>query len=399
MDGVWARQVRTRVELLQRLDGELQVFGASTHEWQWAPPLTRETLDSFEHRAGVRLPDDLRGFLLELGSAGAGPYYGLAPLPDDLEAAKLREAFVGDAALDDESVRKDPSRMGGALVLAEHGCGYKSLLALNGPREGQVFSDSREASGGVVLEATSFRAWYDDWLDRALVEWAQRALPELATSDVRPPEAEEALELVAPLLEAAAAPNAPRTPHEELYTTSESIHVSALLHLRIVQRRFDEARALVERLRGVPEADGEANGLLAQARIFGAEGLPEKRLAAANDGLATPSLWSSTRTSLLREKERALRSLDRHDELVATVLERARHTGERYAYFDAACVQLEGNDVEAAAATLMLAAGEEGDLPTRAQRAIELAEELFDVLDPSEEKDLRAYLGRVAGAS
>ncbi|MCE9576977.1 MAG: SMI1/KNR4 family protein [Deltaproteobacteria bacterium] len=401
MDRDWAEHVRTRLALLRALDEDSQLFGAARHEWTLAPPVTRGALESFERRSGVTLPDDLRGFLLELGASGAGPYYGLSPLPEDLEAAALAQPFIGDADPGDDTIMKDPERHGGDLELADHGCGYRSVLALTGPRRGQVFADLREAHDGIRPEAPSFRAWYDEWLDRALVEWAQRALPDLG--DERSPELTAALTAVAPLIERAADPAGPRTPHDDLYPTSEADRLQALLALRIAQDRFDEALVLADRLPEVTTDEPTARRLLARARIAGAQGDALGQLEAADLGLADESLWFATRTALLRQREHALRELDRRPELLATTLERARHTREPFAYFDAAWLQLEDGDIENAAATLMSIGGDEAEGPARASLALDTAEPLFIALEDSEQADagdaLRAHLERLAAAS
>lgn len=401
MDRDWAEHVRTRLALLRELDADTQVFGAARHEWTLAPPLTRAALDGFERKAGVTLPDDLRDFLLELGASGAGPYYGLAPLPDDLDAAALAQPFVGDADPGDDAIMKDPERHGGDLELADQGCGYRSVLALTGPHRGQVFADLREAHDGIRPEAPSFRAWYDAWLDRALVEWAQRALPELG--DERSPELTAALTAVAPLVERAADPAAPRTTYDELYPTSHADRLETLLALRIVQARFDDATAVVERLTAVQTDEPAARASLWRARIAGAQGDALGQLDAADRGLAEAALWAATKTSLLRQREHALRELDRRAELIATTLERARHTREPFAYFDAAWLQLEDGDIEDAAATLMSIGGDDDEGPARASRALDTSEPLFVALEESDHADagdaLRAHLERLAAAS
>lgn len=401
MDRDWVEHVRKRLALLRALDEDSQLFGAARHEWTLAPPLPRATLDAFERRAGVTLPDDLRDFLLELGASGAGPYYGLCPLPDDLDAAALARPFIGDADPTDDTIMKDPTRHGGDLELADHGCGYRSVLALTGPRRGQVFADMREAHDGIHPEASSFRTWYDAWLDRALVEWAQRTLPDLG--DERSPELTAALAAVAPLVERAADPAAPRATHDRLYPTSEADRAEVLLALRIVQGRFDEALAIADRLPTLGADEPAVRRLLARARIAGAQGDALGQLEAADLGLAEPGLWFATRTTLLHQREHALRELERRPELLATTLARAHHTREPFAYFDAAWLQLEDGDIENAAATLMSIGGDEAEGPARAALALDQAEPLFVALEDSPQADagdaLRAHLERLAAAS
>ena len=167
------QRLRDRVERLAELDGDTQIFGATMHGWRLGPPLSTEELRMLEAAAGTTFPEDYRAFLTEVARAGAGPYYGLLD-PMEQPSAELAGAFVGDAPAEDETVMKDPSRLSGCVVLADHGCGYKSLLSLAGPRRGAVFADLREALGGFHLESASFLEWYEEWLDRSVVELGRR---------------------------------------------------------------------------------------------------------------------------------------------------------------------------------------------------------------------------------
>ena len=68
-------EIRYMLKLLKDLDKQLQVFGSETHQYK-SYPLSDDEIESLEGKLGIRLPEDYRHFLLEIGY-GAGPSYGL----------------------------------------------------------------------------------------------------------------------------------------------------------------------------------------------------------------------------------------------------------------------------------------------------------------------------------
>ncbi|MGW6130894.1 SMI1/KNR4 family protein [Cellulomonas sp. NPDC055163] len=77
----WAG-TRERVHRLRAADRDLRGFGAASHRLVLAPALTEAQVDDAERRLGIRFPEEYRSFLLEVGSGGAGPGYGLTTLRD-----------------------------------------------------------------------------------------------------------------------------------------------------------------------------------------------------------------------------------------------------------------------------------------------------------------------------
>jgi tetratricopeptide (TPR) repeat protein len=68
-------EIKQMLERLKALDQQFRVFGAQSHQYK-SYPLLGDEIKRFEVELGVRLPDDYRQFLQEIG-CGAGPYYGL----------------------------------------------------------------------------------------------------------------------------------------------------------------------------------------------------------------------------------------------------------------------------------------------------------------------------------
>ncbi|WP_432586997.1 SMI1/KNR4 family protein [Streptomyces sp. HD1123-B1] len=211
MSGTWTG-VRERVLALREAPGASKVFGASWgtsgHGFELRPPLTEAELLAAEGVWGVTLPEEYRGFLLEVGAGGAGPDYGLFPLrtPDTEKAAaasgQLRRTFRPaavmelldaheeaeprrDAHPDDETFRAahhvwdqrdDELRdqlTEGALYISSQGCAYYTLLAVTGPERGTVWDDVQAVGEGVQpirrpgSERLTFAEWYLGWLAAA----------------------------------------------------------------------------------------------------------------------------------------------------------------------------------------------------------------------------------------
>jgi Leucine-rich repeat (LRR) protein len=69
--------IREKLEWLSRSDANLWPFGASEHAFRIQPPLSEAELQRTCANYAIELPEDFRHFLLEVGSGGAGPGYGL----------------------------------------------------------------------------------------------------------------------------------------------------------------------------------------------------------------------------------------------------------------------------------------------------------------------------------
>ncbi|MBS2012201.1 MAG: hypothetical protein JST00_04910 [Deltaproteobacteria bacterium] len=384
--------VERRLRALAELDARREVFGASAHGWALEAPMRAEAIAAFEALHDVTLPADARRFFARVASSGAGPHYGLAPLPMTLEGETVRgslawrmsQPFVGDTTTADEAaaIARDTSARGGYLVLADQGCGYKSILVLTGPRRGHVLSDMREAHEGFVDEAPSFLAWYERWLDRALVEWAMAALPDIVRvpSNEREPNVRAGLDAATPMLERLAQGELV----DDQILAPKAERLRALVFLRAAQERFDEAAALVDRVRDLDERDPEPARLLTLSRLAGARADRVNQLAFAERGLADASAYYATHTNLLLEKQHALLGLGRREEALETAHARAKRTKDLFDYFDLAYVVLEEGDTDRAAQLLVEAAragiGCDEERPL-GERVLETAEGFLAALD------------------
>jgi len=154
--------VREAVRALAAADAGLRRFGASHHRYELRAPLAAAELPGLEARLGAELPDDLRGFVAEVGAGGAGPGYGIVPLD---RAAPYVVAAPPDAPW---------TR---SLPLAHLGCGYTAVAVLDGGARGEVWIDAR-AIGVTGPIHPSFTAFYLDWIDRlAHARWPEPHVP------------------------------------------------------------------------------------------------------------------------------------------------------------------------------------------------------------------------------
>ena len=203
--------VRWRIAQLRRDDREHRRFGASAHRYRFPDRLTEQAVASFEGRFGVRLPDDYRTFLTEVGNGGPGPEYGVLPLGHHagrdgqagfeeyvidndpgkpfphtagwnvplhilnavrhLDHAPTTPRFAGTNWL--EEAIWAPGMMNGTIPICDTGCGiYLHLVVSEGNEFGHVWVDGRANDGGIQpvplrdRPRVTFAEWYLDWLER-----------------------------------------------------------------------------------------------------------------------------------------------------------------------------------------------------------------------------------------
>jgi hypothetical protein len=305
--------IRDRIQLLASIDSRRQVFGAGRHHYELAPPLTEHGLAALEARFGV-LPGPYRELVGSLGACGAGPYYGLvepsipavtagAP-PDPARSFRCEDETAWDAPVGTGTALLD-----GTLVVADQGCNGRSLLVVRGPQTGQVWSDWTREAGTVAPEASSFFAWYEQWLDRALLDWVERTAPELAVDGPSEAAQLEAVALVFELVERHSRGN------------PGLLRTLGYLHLREERWADAEAAFVVASQAGGDEP--EARLALDRARLAIVRGAPDAAIRAAQRGLTCDGLWYSTRDELRDSLERAFAALGRAEDALAILDERA----------------------------------------------------------------------------
>ncbi|MEG4217672.1 SMI1/KNR4 family protein [Microcoleus sp. Pol14C6] len=167
-----SNDIKELAELLRRLrqeDKNLRVFGADSHQYKLGQTLAEAELQSFERKHQIKLPEDYRLFLKEIGNGGAGPFYGLEPLEKAAQYRDLSKPFPFTKATDsysDEELEEwgDRDEYPGVLELCHQGCAIYSYLVVNGPAHGTIWN-GREDFYPTEL---SFGRWYRRWVEKAL---------------------------------------------------------------------------------------------------------------------------------------------------------------------------------------------------------------------------------------
>jgi hypothetical protein len=170
--------VRARLAAARAGDPGLRRFGASEHRYALRPPLDGASVAAFESRHNVVLPAEYRRFLLEVGSCGAGPHYGLYPLdgsgmqavdiaererPGHLAASFPHTAAWNPVGTISAAEYAADARTAGSLVVCHFGCGAVYRLIVTGAARGQVWFDDRCSAAGLI-PGPSFDRWYGEWL-------------------------------------------------------------------------------------------------------------------------------------------------------------------------------------------------------------------------------------------
>lgn len=142
----WVGKLRKQLRRAGEKDPDFSRFGAYSHKYQLNSPILEETIDAFEKRFNISLPEGYRNFLLWMGNGGAGPFYGLYSLgaaePDQL-----------------------PDYTGGTVLpLGTQGCTLMTGLILEGPDRGRViYYDEDQCGPPSVMREPDFLSWYDRW--------------------------------------------------------------------------------------------------------------------------------------------------------------------------------------------------------------------------------------------
>lgn len=202
-------RIKEKLTQLRERDTKFWVMDADRHKYQLSPPLSEEVIANWEARAQVKLPEEYRLFLCELGEGPAGPGLGMRKLtetnitPHLKQPFPLVEPFLGLGSIDTskldpeqewETYKEFAAEWGkipadGSLLLTHYGCDIYGKLILNGKYCGEIwiregYSPSYSPFGYSVHlhdpdqnpctdlpKHFTFFQWYEHWLDAALKEF------------------------------------------------------------------------------------------------------------------------------------------------------------------------------------------------------------------------------------
>jgi len=188
-DKHYIHHLQKRLKVLITHDPTLSTFGSATdngsgHGFKLRPTLSEEALQQFERKFDIALPKVYRAFLKHMGNGGAGPGYGMFPLSVPKDTGDLGDRYLATEFPitqpihdDDDDIDGDSplaeygyGHFSGCLSLSHNGCGIMDFLIVTGPCRGQVWTDDRCSDNGVYPNASSFAAWYSEWLNEAFLK-------------------------------------------------------------------------------------------------------------------------------------------------------------------------------------------------------------------------------------
>jgi hypothetical protein len=173
---VWQR-ADTRNAVVTRLGHE----GVHHHRYQLEPPVSEERVTAYEHRNGIRLPEDYRAFITRVANGGAGPsLYRLLPLDPERVDPQLHRPFpfrpdaLPSRTWDDDKGFWEfdgspfcPELWCGTIDLTDEGCTFARLLVVSGLHRGRIVHVDLERNGWPTFDpAPDFLTWYENWLFR-----------------------------------------------------------------------------------------------------------------------------------------------------------------------------------------------------------------------------------------
>ena len=205
--------IREGLERLRTAKRPPKVFGAELHGFALNPLLSESAVQKFEAKHRIRLPEDYRGFLINLGNGGAGPFWGVFKLGEmddchDVKKWKAGDGMVGTLSKpfphtkpwndvpelpeepedeDDEAeyekaleafdeIYWNPDNVNGAIPLCHEGCAYRDWLVVTGREAGHMWHDARTNQAGLYpisigkQKRVTFLQWYLHWLNEALAK-------------------------------------------------------------------------------------------------------------------------------------------------------------------------------------------------------------------------------------
>ena len=122
------------------------------------PSLSKEEMEFFEKYLHIKLPNEYKQFLTEIGNGGAGPCQGVLPLD------KWNDAVDGPPL--DEFYMESPEV--GAITICDQGCTFYTLLVVCGEHVGKIVNFDKQTRKVSFSEYNTFFDWYLAWLDGEL---------------------------------------------------------------------------------------------------------------------------------------------------------------------------------------------------------------------------------------
>lgn len=159
--------------------------GIAKRKLSVGPVVTEAEVSEFETMASIRLPEEFRQFLLQVGNGGDGPgtsfadgMYCLGEYHLDHRSpaeviSDLSRPFPFTEYWSTEDDEEFPDHVWhGSLPLSEEGCGMWWHLIVTGPARGQIWQSS-EYGIQPCAPNRDFLSWYSYWLAGGDDWWAE----------------------------------------------------------------------------------------------------------------------------------------------------------------------------------------------------------------------------------
>ncbi|MGL5831506.1 MAG: SMI1/KNR4 family protein [Candidatus Altimarinota bacterium] len=197
-------KIKAKLEELKKQDKEMMVFGAGDdkfygtigHHYELNPVLSEETVAAVEKKLDIKLPEEYRTFIKEVGDGGAGPAWGLFTLEKSYPADEFLKEYpdfcsmtcsYGDAYAEGIRGQKEKGAyymevvegFGGYIKLSDYGHQMTAYMVVGGDEQvGKMWfldEDGDQVKIAPMMKAgedwqVSFLDWYEGWLDDSLAE-------------------------------------------------------------------------------------------------------------------------------------------------------------------------------------------------------------------------------------
>lgn len=162
-------ELKKQLEEAKREDQELKQFGAKTHKYSVNPTIALETIEQFENKIGVSLPEEYRDFLLYVGNGGAGPFYGMFCLEQvehwlQWELEPDRPPLLCPEQSNESLDQEEDNWRRGCIPIGSQGDTYFTGLMLTGENRGHIVYIEYEGSWIFFPKESNFLCWYQRWL-------------------------------------------------------------------------------------------------------------------------------------------------------------------------------------------------------------------------------------------
>lgn len=172
------QRIKDKLHLAKCFDKDFKQYKAEEHKYLMNDCLNDSDLNNFEQQYNIKLPDQYKKFITNIGNGGCGPFGGLYPLQKFSFIVKPQ--IVASDSIVFQKKWKEAYKNGGINCLDilmrgfipignQQGGNIFTLLCINGEYINKVFyfDWDRELPFFMCFE-NSFLDWYERWLDEVI---------------------------------------------------------------------------------------------------------------------------------------------------------------------------------------------------------------------------------------